>query len=377
MGRARAARVTPLSSATFVFYLATPTFSNSPSTCNQRDVLILQPLPVARPKFSFSPLLSFIPPWFNKKNKCCLQSPSAQTPKQWVAVEHMDVVALYLKNAKKPWRAEATRQIFFFWTCLTEVVQVARSRRSRCPLHLKLVRWVLSCWRCEDCSAADSEGNTAVSIWKNQSSLGAVHWLGMKNHLSLSFSHSGGGGRVGHDAGTDSWPLGGGGLPAQPRPAGGHLGHHAHRSAQVGRLPPAGHHVVPAALPGPAGQEAAGHQDRGRWGDTLRRGGREKRMDERKEGGVRWESFKICAVRSSALLRWPEMMMSSLSHVIIELTRSVENSIASLSRSVWNKRDRKGFCWELCFTSKLHTLWTRRCKDFSFWVVSLPRFSPS
>lgn len=83
--------------------------------------------------------------------------------------------------------------------------------------------------------------------------------------LSLS-PHSGGGGRVGHDAGTDTWPLAGGGLPAQPGPAGGHLGHHAHWSTQAGRLPPAGHHAVPATFPGEAGEEAAGHQDRGEEG---------------------------------------------------------------------------------------------------------------
>ena len=84
--------------------------------------------------------------------------------------------------------------------------------------------------------------------------------------LSLSPSpppHSSGGRRVGHDAGTDTWPFAGGGLPAQPRPAGGHLGHHAHRSTQAGWLPPAGHHVVPTALPGAARKEAAGHQDGG------------------------------------------------------------------------------------------------------------------
>lgn len=81
---------------------------------------------------------------------------------------------------------------------------------------------------------------------------------------SLSVSpHSGGGGRVGHDAGTDPWPFAGGGLPAQSGPAGGHLGHHTHWSTQAGWLPPAGHHVVPAAFPGEAGEEAACHQDRG------------------------------------------------------------------------------------------------------------------
>lgn len=76
-------------------------------------------------------------------------------------------------------------------------------------------------------------------------------------------SHSGGGGRVGHDAGTDTWPFAGGGLPSQSGPTGGHLGHHAHRSTQAGWLPPAGHHAVSAALPGQAGEAAVGHQDRG------------------------------------------------------------------------------------------------------------------
>lgn len=79
----------------------------------------------------------------------------------------------------------------------------------------------------------------------------------------LSVPNSGGGGRVGHDAGTDTWPFAGGGLSAQPGPAGGHLGHHTHWSTQAGRLPPAGHHVVPAAFPGEAGEEAARHQDGG------------------------------------------------------------------------------------------------------------------
>ncbi len=92
--------------------------------------------------------------------------------------------------------------------------------------------------------------------------------------LSLS-PHSGGGGRVGHDAGTDTWPLAGGGLPAQPGPAGGHLGHHAHWSTQVGRLPPAGHHAFPAAFPGEAGEEAACHQDRG-GEEEEKRGGRRR-----------------------------------------------------------------------------------------------------
>lgn len=57
----RAARVTTFPSATFVFYLAAPTVSNPQSTCNQRDVLILQPLPVALPRvllFSTSVLYS-------------------------------------------------------------------------------------------------------------------------------------------------------------------------------------------------------------------------------------------------------------------------------------------------------------------------------
>lgn len=86
--------------------------------------------------------------------------------------------------------------------------------------------------------------------------------------LSLSsLSRSGGGGRVGHDARTDTWPFDGGGLPALPGPAGGHLGHHTHWSTQASRLPPAGHHAVPAALPGAAGEEAAGHQDRGEEGE--------------------------------------------------------------------------------------------------------------
>lgn len=80
--------------------------------------------------------------------------------------------------------------------------------------------------------------------------------------LSLS-PHSGGGGRVGHDAGTDSWPFTGSGLLAQPWPAGGHLSHHTHWSTQARRLPPAGHHAVSAAFPGEAGEEAAGHQDGG------------------------------------------------------------------------------------------------------------------
>lgn len=83
--------------------------------------------------------------------------------------------------------------------------------------------------------------------------------------LSLCLHHSGGGGRVGNDAGTDTWPLCGGGLPAQPWPAGGHLSHHAHWSTQAGRLSPTRHHAVPAAFPGEAGEEAAGHQDRGGW----------------------------------------------------------------------------------------------------------------
>lgn len=59
--RVRAARVTLFPSATFVFYLAAPTVSNPQSTCNQRDVLILQPLPVALPRvllFSTSVLYS-------------------------------------------------------------------------------------------------------------------------------------------------------------------------------------------------------------------------------------------------------------------------------------------------------------------------------
>lgn len=77
------------------------------------------------------------------------------------------------------------------------------------------------------------------------------------------FLQIGGGGRVGHDAGTNPWPFAGGGSPTQPGHSGGHLSHHAHRSAEAGRLPPAGNHAVPATLSGEAGEEAARHQDGG------------------------------------------------------------------------------------------------------------------
>lgn len=102
MGRVRVARVTLFPSATFVFYLATPTVSNPQSTCNQRDVLILQPLPVALPRvllFSTFVLYSSL-----IKNKSHTQHTTTaavklppQTPKQRVAVEHMDVVSLSSK----------------------------------------------------------------------------------------------------------------------------------------------------------------------------------------------------------------------------------------------------------------------------------------
>lgn len=99
------------------------------------------------------------------------------------------------------------------------------------------------------------------------------------NHFhSFLCLHRGGGGRVGHDARTDTWPFTGGGLSAQSGPAGGHLGHYTHRSTQAGWLPPARNHVVPSTFPGEAGEEAPVHQDRGeeekkpwcRWMTSIR-----------------------------------------------------------------------------------------------------------
>lgn len=147
----RAARVTLFPSATFAFYLAAPTVSNPQSTCNQRDVLILQPLPVALPRvllFSTSVLYSSL-----IKNKSHTQ--------------HTTTAAVELQNKELPWntwmsflfplkplnpksrggkkpqanqrlRGKSTQQIFFD-ALDADVAQVERSRRG-CPLQLKLRR---------------------------------------------------------------------------------------------------------------------------------------------------------------------------------------------------------------------------------------------
>lgn len=103
--------------------------------------------------------------------------------------------------------------------------------------------------------------------------------------LPSSLRHSAGGGRVGHDAGTDTWPFAGSGLPAFPGPAGGHLSHHDHRWTEAGRLSPAWHHAVPAAFPWEVGEEAIGHQDRGE-------------EDEKREEKRKCRSGKECCVKN-------------------------------------------------------------------------------